>query len=103
MESVLLKMYSIVSMALGKERVTLFLIFDLNAAFDTVDPDILLKRHKVSFFMCGIHLKWTLSYVADRTQTEVVKRSKSSKFKLSCGVPQRSVIRPLLFILYTRH
>ena len=47
-------------------------------------------------------LKWMESLVVCRTQNMIVNRSKSSMVKLSCGVPQRSVLGPLLFVLYTK-
>ena len=67
-----------------------------------IDHDVLLKRLEVSFGVCGTPLKWMKSYVVGRTQTVIVKRSKSSVVKLSCGIPQGSVLGSLLFILYIK-
>ena len=55
-ESVLLKVYADLNMALGKGHIALLGLLDLSAAFDTVDHDILLKRLEVSFGVCVVHL-----------------------------------------------
>jgi Reverse transcriptase (RNA-dependent DNA polymerase) len=74
---------------------------DLSAAFDTVDHEILLQRLQVTY---GIHdtvHKWFRSYLLGRTQYVRRGLSKSSMVRLMCGVPQGSVLGPILFILYT--
>ena len=91
-EHALLNVISDLNMALAEGHVTLFGLLDLSAAFDTVNHDVLLKRLEISLGLCGTPLKWMKSYVADRTQTMIVNRSKSSMVKLSCGVPQGSVL-----------
>ena len=68
----------------------------------TVDHDVLLKRLQVSFGVCATPLKWMKSYVVGRPQTVIVNRSKSSMVKLSCDIPQGSMLGPLLFVLYTK-
>ena len=89
-------------MALSKGHVALLELLDLSAAFDTVDHDVLRKRLELSFGVCGTPLKWMKSYAVGRTQTVIVNRSKSSMVKLSCGIPQGSVLGPLLFVLYIK-
>ena len=90
--------YSDFNMALGKGHVALLELLDLIAEFDTIDHDVLVKRLEVSFGLRGTPLKWMKSYVVGRTQTVIVNRSISSMVKLSCGIPQGSVLRPLLFV-----
>ena len=89
-------------MALGKWHVALLGLLDLSAAFDTVNHDVLPKQLKVSFGVCSTPFKWMKSYVVGRTQTVIVNRSKSSMVKLSCCIPQGSLLEPSLFVLYTK-
>ena len=79
-------------------------LLDLSAAFNIVDHDVLLKRLEISYGVTGVPRQWfnsLNSYLAGRVQTMVINRSRSSAVKLSCGVPQRSVLGPILFVLYT--
>jgi len=76
-------------------------LLDLSAAFDTVNHDILLQRLQVSFGIDGVALKWFRSYVLGRTQYVRRGVSSSSVVHLLCGVPQGSVLGPILFTLYT--
>ena len=73
--------------------------FDLQKAFDTVDHAILL--HKLSNYgIRGIVHKWFESYLTDRMQYTTVSEHCSKPLTVNCGVPQGSVLGPLLFILY---
>ena len=72
---------------------------DLQKAFDTIDHYILLQ--KLSHYgIHGIINKWFRSYLSGRTQTTQVGSYISKKEKSSCGVPQGSVLDPLLFLIY---
>ena len=76
-------------------------MFDLSAAFDTVDHAILLKRLDVSFGIRGNALNWFASYLSGRSQQVSVHGILVSSFYLDFGVPQGSVLGPVLFLLYT--
>ena len=76
-------------------------LLDLSAAFDTVDHDILIKRLQASFGIDGCALKWFQSYLFGRTQYVRRGATCSLVVHLLCGVPQGSVLGPILFILYT--
>jgi hypothetical protein len=76
-------------------------LLDLSAAFDTVDYDILLKRLSTSFGLCGQALDWFQSYLYGRTQSVRCGTSNSAAVPIRCGVPQGSVLGPILFVLYT--
>ena len=72
---------------------------DLKKAFDTVDHDILLDKLNHYGFL-GIINDWFSSYLKSRTQTTQVGHHISHKAAVGCGVPQGSILRPLLFLLY---
>jgi hypothetical protein len=79
----------------------MLVLLDLSAAFDTVDLDILLSRLENRFGITGTALSWLMSYLNFRKQCVLVNKTKSNQATLSCGVPQGSVLGPLLFSLYT--
>lgn len=80
---------------------TLLVALDLSAAFDTVEHSVLLTRLEKSFGVTGIARDWISSYLADRTQFIHVGSESSAITNCSCGVPQGSVLGPLLFVAYT--
>ena len=75
-------------------------LLDLSAAFDTIDHQVLLNRLRLSFGIRGYALEWIASYLSDRTQRVSFENSFSQSRYLSCGVPQRSYLGPLLFAMY---
>ena len=72
-----------------------------SVAFDTIDHDTLLSCLSSRFGFAGSALKWFRSYLQDRFQSVKIGSSLSHLFKLKFGVPQGSVLGPLLFSLYT--
>ena len=77
------------------------MIFDLSAAFDTVDHVILLIRLEVSFGIQGVALDWFASYLSGRSQQFSVHGTLALSTFLEYGMPQGSVLGPVLFLLYT--
>ena len=80
---------------------TALVLLDLSAAFDTIDHDTLLSCLSSRFGFAGSALKWFRSYLQDRFQSVKIGSSLLNLFKLKFGVPQGSVLGPLLFFLYT--
>jgi hypothetical protein len=74
---------------------------DLSAAFDTVDKQILLRRLSTSFGIHGSALEWLDSYLDNRTEFVLFNGMQSPVRTVRYGVPQGSVLGPLLFVLYT--
>jgi len=85
--------------ALDKGNSCLGVFLDLSKAFDTVDHDILLQKLE-KYGIRGIPLQWMRSYLNERSQCVKVLNVQSSFQQIVCGVPQGSVLGPLLFLLY---
>ena len=100
-ETALLKVFSDLSKAVDDGNVCLLGLLDLSAAFDTVDHEILLSRLELSYGITGSPLTWLNSYLSDRTQVVRIAGCNSSSTKLLHGVPQGSLLGPLLFITYS--
>lgn len=84
---------------LGKHQDVLGIYIDLSKAFDTVDHAILLQK----LDHCGIRGQlhnWFSSYLCNRKQFCVINEVASSKLTMSHGVPQGSILGPLLFLIY---
>ena len=84
---------------LDKRGFSIPLYFDLGKAFDTLPHTTLLQ--KLSYYgIRGIALELMTSYLSDRSQTVIVNNTSSQPAKIDIGVPQGSILGPLLFIIY---
>ena len=100
-ETALLRVVSDMCEAADSTHVTLAAFLDLSAAFDCVDHVILLERLRLSYGITGTAPNWIKSLLTGRTQCVSFNGLTSLPVTLTCGVPQESVLGPLLFVLYT--
>ena len=99
-ETALLKVQSDILMSMDCQEITLLVLLDLSAAFDTINHQILLNVLGNDFGIIGSAHKWFAFYPTGRKQCVLINDPTSDDFHLSCGVPQGSCMGPILFILY---
>ena len=95
----LLDLQDKITSALDKQKFALGIFVDLQKAFDTVNHSILLEKLSHYGFR-GVPLKWLSSYLSNRTQFTTYNSKISDPKPITCGVPQGSILGPLLFIIY---
>ena len=100
-ETTLLSVHDDLIQAMDKQKVTGLTLLDLSAAFDTIDHSILLHRLSSWFGIGETAKSWFCSYLSNRSFSVQCNGLKSSPSGLNTGVPQGSVLGPLLLIMYT--
>ena len=100
-ETALVKVKSDILKAMDSQEIICLTLLDLSAAFDMISKDKLLTRLEEEFGITNTCLKWIESYLTQCTQRVIVGSSRSDPVTLAFGVPQGSVLGPILFTLYT--
>jgi len=100
-ETAMLHVWSDIMTATDQRQVTLLALLDMSSAFDCVDHELLLHRLRITFGITGTALSWISSFLCDRTYQLAYGGELSTTHRLQFGVPQGSVLGPLLYILYT--
>jgi hypothetical protein len=98
-ETALLCIHNAAITAIDEGKILMLVMLDLSAAFDMVDHDLLL-RYCENMGVCGEALEWLKNYLSQRYQFVSCNNDSSSTTVLKTGVPQGSVLGPLLFSIY---
>ena len=98
-ETAVIKVYNDIILALDSGFITVLLLLDFSAAFDYVDHTLLLKTMQVQFGITASAIQWIASFLSSRSYSIKLGGCSSKIFTVLFGVPQGSILGPLLFIL----
>ena len=98
-ELALIDVINKLNIAAENNKFSIGIFLDLSKAFDTIDHSILLEKMN-SYGFKGISYNWIKSYLSNRKQFTMFKDKTSDQLTVKCGVPQGSILGPLLFIIY---
>ena len=99
-ETALLRILDSLYKSIDTTCLTSLIGLDLLGAFDTISHSILLGRIKDEFGVSGVPLRWLQSYLTDRRRYVKLGRHCSPTVQCTAGVPQSSVLGPILFAAY---
>ena len=101
-ETLLVRMTDDINREIQAGNIVIVVLLDLSAAFDTIDHDILLDKLLKDYGISGKAYGWMQSYLQNRSFCVKINDTFSSLLELLFGVPQGSLLGPILFILYIR-
>jgi exonuclease III len=99
-ETLLTKVHNDIMTNGNNDKITMLVMLDLSAAFDTIDHNILLERLHNTYGIHGSAYSWFKSYLTNRTSSVIINNCTSKKNTLKYGVPQGSKLGPVLFNTY---
>ena len=102
-ETLLLITANYILLGLDKRHVSLLTLLDLSSAFDIIDRNILLDRLNYLYGISGTCLSWFRSYLSNRRQSVAIANRISPTKELHYGVPQVSVLGPILLFFTYNH
>ena len=100
-ETALLRVFNDLLQAVDQKGGAILVMLDLSAAFDTIDHAVLLQALESQCGITGTVLRWFTSYLCDREQAVKIGQTVSDFLSVVFGVPQGSVLGPIIFTLYT--
>ena len=95
----ILDIYTKIVSSIENNDIACGIFLDFAKAFDTVNHSILLQKME-HYGTRGLPLSWFTSYLSKRHQAVEINNNMSDSLEITCGVPQGSVLGPLLFLLY---
>ena len=101
-ETLLVRMFDDINSEILQNNAIALVLLDLSAAFDTIDHEIMANKLSTDYGIRADVLKWVISYLKNRTFSVKINNCRSSLGFLLFGVPQGSLLGPILFILYTK-